>query len=86
LGWLFRNQSQDSVKTNLYIFITPRVIKNPEDAKRVYTGKRDQIDTIKEGTIKFQEKHPADSNIEEENIPEPISQPKRQERRKVEPR
>jgi hypothetical protein len=62
------------------------VIKNPEDAKRVYTGKRDQIDTIKEGTIKFQEKHPADSNIEEENIPEPISQPKTQERRKVEPR
>jgi len=86
LGWLFRNQSQDSVKTNLYIFITPRVIKDPEDAKRVYTGKREQIDTIKEGTIKFQEKHPADSNIEGENIPEPISQPKRQEPRKVEPR
>jgi general secretion pathway protein D len=43
LGWLFRNTNQDSVKTNLYIFITPRVIKNPEDAIRVYEGKKEQI-------------------------------------------
>jgi general secretion pathway protein D len=85
LGWLFKNKAKDNIKTNLYIFITPRVIKDPEDAKRVYTGKRDQIDMIKEGTIKFQEKHPADSNIEEENIREPISQPKTREPRKVEP-
>ena len=86
LGWLFKNKAADNIKTNLYIFITPRVIKDPEDAKRVYTGKRDQIDTIKEGTIKFQEKHPADSNIKEENIPEPIPEPKPQQRRIVEPK
>jgi general secretion pathway protein D len=86
LGWLFRNKSKNNVKTNLYIFITPRVIKNPEEANQIFTGKRDHIDTIKEGTIKFQEKHPADSNIKEENSPEPISQPKTQQRRIVEPK
>jgi general secretion pathway protein D len=72
LGWLFRNKSRDSVKTNLYIFITPRVIKNPEEAYQIFSGKKEQIDTIKEGTIKFQEKHPADSEIEARTIPEPI--------------
>jgi general secretion pathway protein D len=86
LGWLFRNKSKNNVKTNLYIFITPRVIKNPEEANQIFTGKRDHIDTIKEGTIKFQEKHPADSKNEEEKIPEPIPEPKTQQRRIVEPK
>jgi general secretion pathway protein D len=86
LGWLFRNESKENIKTNLYIFITPRVIKNPEDAMRVYQGKKEQIDTIKEGTIKFQEKHSADSEIEGENIPEPIPSSNTPESRIIEPR
>ena len=85
LGWLFRNKSDNNTKTNLYIFITPRVIKNPKEADRIFRGKKEEIDTIKEGTIKFNEKHPADSKNEEEKIPEPIPQPKTQERRIVEP-
>jgi len=82
LGWLFKNTSEETTKTNLYIFITPRVIKNPEEADRIYKGKKENIDTIKEGSIKFYEKHPADSKIEEKNIPEP----KPQQRRIVEPK
>ncbi|MGB9440315.1 MAG: type II secretion system secretin GspD [Desulfobacterales bacterium] len=86
LGWLFRNKSRDSVKTNLYIFITPRVIKNPEEAYQIFSGKKEQIDTIKEGTIKFQEKHSADSEIDGENIPEPIPSSNTPESRIIEPR
>ena len=86
LGWLFRNKSDNNIKTNLYIFITPRVIKNPAEANLIFKGKKGQIDTIKEGTIKFNEKHPADSKNEEEKIPEPIPQSKTQERRIVEPK
>jgi general secretion pathway protein D len=85
LGWLFRNTNQDSVKTNLYIFITPRVIKNPEDAIRVYEGKKEQIDTIKEGSIKFNEKHPSEPINEEEKTSEPSPEPKTQELRIMEP-
>jgi general secretion pathway protein D len=85
LGWLFRNTNQDTVKTNLYIFITPRVIKNPEDAIRVYEGKKEQIDMIKEGSIKFNQKHPSESINEEEKIPEPSPEPKKQELRIMEP-
>ena len=85
LGWLFRNKSQNNVKTNLYIFITPRVIKNPAEANLIFRGKKEQIDTIKEGTIKFNEKHPVESKNEEEKIPEPIPEPKKQELRILEP-
>jgi general secretion pathway protein D len=85
LGWLFKNQSKETVKTNLYIFITPRVIKNPEDAIRVYKGKKDQIDTLKEGSIIFNEKQPAESGKAEEKIPGPDQEPKTHQQRTVEP-
>ena len=85
LGWLFRNKSKNNVKTNLYIVITPRVIKNPEEANQIFTGKREHIDTIKEGTIKFNEKHPTESKNEEEKIPEPSPEPKTRELGIVEP-
>ena len=86
LGWLFRNKSlRLMIKTNLYVFITPRVIKNPEEANRIYKGKKEQIDTIKGGSIKFNEKHPVESKNEEEKIPEPIPKPKTQELRIMEP-
>ncbi len=32
LGWLFKTQSTTHRKTNMFIFITPRIIRNPADA------------------------------------------------------
>lgn len=40
LGWLFKSHSESSKKTNLFIFITPRIIRNPADASAVYREKR----------------------------------------------
>ena len=56
LGALFRSKSSDSDKTNLFVFLTPRVIESPEEAAEVYRDKKDQIDTIKEGQIKLYRK------------------------------
>jgi len=53
LGWLFRNRSELNSKTNLYIFLTPRVIKSPAEADEIFKDKKDQIDTIQEGKIKL---------------------------------
>lgn len=86
LGWLFRNKSDNNTKTNLYIFITPRVIRGPEEANQIFRGKKEHIDTIKEGTIKFNQEHPADSKNKEEKLPQPIPEPKTIQRRIVEPR
>jgi general secretion pathway protein D len=42
LGWLFKTQSDANQKTNLYVFLTPRVIKNPNEADRLLSEKKDQ--------------------------------------------
>jgi general secretion pathway protein D len=40
LGWLFKAQSKGDQKTNLYVFLTPRVVKNPAEADRLLSEKR----------------------------------------------
>ncbi len=56
LGWLFRKRTETNEKTNLYIFLTPRVIKSPQEADEILKHKKEQMDTIEEGDIKLYEK------------------------------
>jgi general secretion pathway protein D len=53
LGWLFKDRSETRTKTNLYIFLTPRVIKNPAEAASVLQEKRGQIDAVRKGSFKI---------------------------------
>ena len=53
LGWAFKARSTGAQRTNLYIFITPKVVANPEEATTIYTDKKDYIDSEKESTIKM---------------------------------
>jgi general secretion pathway protein D len=53
LGWLFRKRSETSEKTNLYIFLTPRVIKSPLEAQEILKDKQGQMGTVEEGEIKL---------------------------------
>ncbi len=46
LGWFFRSESTSSVKTNMFIFITPRIMRNPADLAAVTLQKEDNIDTV----------------------------------------
>ena len=85
LGWLFKKESEEVVKTNLYIFLTPRVIKNPGEALGIFQQKKEQIDTIKEGEIRYYEKHTEESE-ETIIIPEPIEEPQRAPPRIIESR
>jgi general secretion pathway protein D len=85
LGWLFRKQSEEIVKTNLYVFITPRVIKNPGEAMGIFQQKKEQLDTIKGGEIKFYEKH-SETSEESITISEPIREPRSTESIVIEPR
>ena len=41
LGWAFRSTHKDGEKKNLQIFITPRIIKNPEDINIFTTQKKE---------------------------------------------
>jgi general secretion pathway protein D len=52
LGWIFKSRSTVNKRTNLFVFITPRVIQNPEDAGKIKDEKTDYMRIIQEGTIK----------------------------------
>ena len=41
LGWLFKSQGQKVDRVNLYIFLTPRIIRNPSEADVITREKRD---------------------------------------------
>ena len=64
MGWLFKSVSDSAEKTNLYVFLTPRVIKNPAEAEAIYQIKKEQLDKIEEGNIKLYEKNKKDSPAE----------------------
>ena len=48
LGWLFKTQSDGNQKTNLYVFLTPRVIKSPDEADKLVGDKKALPDSIPE--------------------------------------
>lgn len=43
LGWLFKTHSTNDTKTNMFIFITPRIIRNPAEITAVTLQKEDQL-------------------------------------------
>lgn len=53
LGWAFRSMSKSNSKTNLYVFLTPRVIQNSKEATEVYSDKRQEIENVDIKEIKL---------------------------------
>ncbi len=43
LGWLFKTSATESKKTNMFIFVTPHIIRNPADIAKVTMTKEDQL-------------------------------------------
>ncbi len=56
IGKAFQSMSKANEQTNLFIFLTPHIIENPEEADEVYKVKKEQIDKVKEGVIKMYKK------------------------------
>jgi len=46
LGWLFKSFARGRSKTNLYVFITPHVVRHPSEAEEIYKKKKSHIDKI----------------------------------------
>lgn len=53
LGWAFKSVSNGEDKTNLYVFLTPRVVKNPLELDKIYKEKVEDITSLKTGEIKL---------------------------------
>nr|WP_320191697.1 type II secretion system secretin GspD [uncultured Desulfobacter sp.] len=53
LGNAFKSQSSGSDRTNLFIFLTPKVVKNTLEAKKIYQEKKDTMDQLHKQEIKL---------------------------------
>jgi general secretion pathway protein D len=53
LGWLFKSKKTSYEKTNLYVFLTPRVVQHPSEATKMYEQKKKEIDEVRQGSIKM---------------------------------
>jgi len=53
LGALFRSKSISSEKTNMFVFLTPHVLNEPNEAKELLKAKKDHIKSVTPGTIKL---------------------------------
>jgi general secretion pathway protein D len=58
LGWLFKTKSKSREKTNLYVFLTPHIVRTQADAAKLYQEKRGSVAEVEEGVIKLNEKAP----------------------------
>lgn len=52
LGWLFKYKTRGGEKTNLFVFITPKIIQKPEEATDIHQDKKDYMNSLREGAIK----------------------------------
>jgi len=53
VGWLFKSLGKRNQKTNLYIFLSPRVVQGHLEAEEIYRQKKEQIDSVQGGEIKL---------------------------------
>ena len=44
LGWAFKSVDEGEERTNLYVFLTPHVVKSPAEAKALYRDKKEAMD------------------------------------------
>ena len=56
LGWLFKSRGSGREKSNLFVFITPHIIRNQAEAAVIYQKKLEEIGNIEEGVIRMNEK------------------------------
>lgn len=56
LGWLFKAKTVKREKTNLYIFLTPHIVRTQQEAASLYQDKRDSMGEVVEGIIKLNER------------------------------
>jgi general secretion pathway protein D len=68
LGWLFGTKTRAREKTNLYVFLTPHIVRNQTDAAKLYQEKRGTLGDVVEGIIKINENN---SEVRSPGVPVP---------------
>jgi general secretion pathway protein D len=49
LGWLFQSSSRSKDPTNLFVFLTPHIVTNPEEAGQIYQERSEHMQDLEAG-------------------------------------
>jgi general secretion pathway protein D len=49
LGWLFQSISKSKQPTNLFVFLTPHIVANPQEAGQIYQEKWEHMEDLGQG-------------------------------------
>jgi general secretion pathway protein D len=49
VGWLFQSLTKNKQPTNLFVFLTPHIVANPQEAGQIYREKWEHIDDLGHG-------------------------------------
>lgn len=77
LGWAFRSKTEKREKTNLYVFLTPRIIQTPTEAKEISDKKIESIKEVEKNVIELYKRKPEQViNVEDylPNSPEKVDE------------
>jgi general secretion pathway protein D len=50
-GWLFKSKSDSITKSNLLVFLTPHIVRGPEDLEKASIGKREEFERRSEQAL-----------------------------------
>ncbi|WP_051284051.1 type II secretion system secretin GspD [Desulforegula conservatrix] len=53
LGWLFKTLASGNERTNLFVFLTPHILRDTKDAKAIYDRKKKYINNVQGGKIEM---------------------------------
>ncbi|MFO7568442.1 MAG: type II secretion system secretin GspD [Smithellaceae bacterium] len=56
LGWLFKAKTTKREKTNLYVFLTPHIVRSQQEAASLYQSKRESMGEVVEGIIRLNDR------------------------------
>jgi general secretion pathway protein D len=73
-GNLFRTKSTAFERSNLYVFLSPKVIQNSNEASNVYSSKRGHIDSFAGANINLYDRKNTTMPLDELRIPAPQDQ------------
>ncbi|HQL00018.1 MAG TPA: type II secretion system secretin GspD [Smithellaceae bacterium] len=88
LGWLFKSKSQTREKTNLYVFLTPQIVRTQQDAEAIFSQKRESMGEVVDGVIRLNERRPRAEGAQPETAQpdgpqEEMPQPKEEQKPEV---
>ncbi len=67
LGWLFRYKQNRKEKTNLLIFLTPKIIRDAESIKKITEEKRDNLERFRDENMGKKKKTDSDSQHDQQD-------------------